>query len=56
MPKVVADVHVETQAEIEGKEAIEAEGVFGASWRIVLFRAVRDNDIELVKRVCEVRA
>ena len=53
MPKVIADEHVETKAEIEGKEALESSGVFGASWRIVLFRAVRDNDMALVKRVCE---
>ena len=99
MPKVVADIEEPTIVEIEGKEALEAEGklcvnciasmlfspimmaqgpkanwylspcrlithptkfhafasiagVFGASWRIVLFRAVRDNDIELVKKVC----
>ncbi|GMH77588.1 hypothetical protein TrRE_jg2056 [Triparma retinervis] len=52
MPKVVEDEVVITKTEQEGKDALEAEGTFGASWRIMLFRGVRDNDIELVKRVC----
>ena len=30
MGKVVADEHIETKAEIEGKEALEAEGKFQA--------------------------
>ena len=52
MPKVVADLHVASQAELEGKEALEAVGVFGASRRIVLFRAVRDGDLPLITQVC----
>jgi hypothetical protein len=53
MGKVVEDEYVETEVEREGKEALEAESTFGASWRIMLFRAVRDNNIPLMERVCE---
>ena len=53
MPKVVEDEHIITDAEAEGQTALEAEGTFGASWRIILFRAVRDGDLALVKEVCD---
>ena len=40
-----------TAVEEAGKASIDASGTFGASWRIILFRAIRDGDVPLIVRV-----
>ena len=40
-----------TETEEKGKASLDASGTFGASWRIMLFRAVRDGDTDLLVRV-----
>ena len=53
MPKIVPDEEIESQATQEGKEALDAAGTFGASWRIMLFRSVRDGDLVQMTRICD---
>ena len=52
-PKVIADEDIETDAAREGKEALDAAGTFGASWRIMLFRSIRDGDLTQMTRICD---
>jgi len=48
---LIPEEKVLTPVEEAGKASIDASGTFGASWRTVLFRAIRDGDVPLIIRV-----
>jgi len=50
---VIPKEEILTPVEEAGKASIDAAGTFGASWRVMLFRAVRDGDVPLLIRVVQ---